>query len=147
MSSSLIRKGLELFKDDLQLSDSKPNKQKSRPLSKEQILGTCKQGQKNKLKRMKRKQMQAAANNKVIKSAFEEHKKRALPDYTKDNLYFIKMLEQNKIKSSKVDKILEQHSRKQIRDTEGQTSAETKPESTVFDESDFSKFEKEFNFT
>ncbi|XP_013383345.1 active regulator of SIRT1-like [Lingula anatina] len=152
MSASLVRKGLELFKDDLEtLQDSnspkKGKSEKSDSTSSRNLLGTNKKGVKKQKERLTQKpnKNKVTIKGKKLKSVVEEYRKNKPKDNTTDNLYFLQLLSNShKPHSSVVEKIMEQHRGKLAKDRPPEPVV--KEEGSVFTDRDFDKFEEEYDW-
>ncbi|XP_068107521.1 active regulator of SIRT1 [Hyperolius riggenbachi] len=141
MSVSLLRKGLELLG-----AGPAGTGKKSGNGSNKVSLNSNKIGMKKQLKRLKRQgtpqTQRASAKNRVIKSAVEEYKKRTSEDHLQENLRY--MLGTYAVtKKDVVNKIVSQHGGRKARDRREKKEKKVK-ETSIFSESDFRRFEKEY---
>ncbi|KAM9324517.1 active regulator of SIRT1 [Gastrophryne carolinensis] len=140
MSASLLRKGLELL-------SSGSSGVKRHPGNVNNTLASNKTGLKKQLKRLKRQglpqKQKATAKGRVIKSAVEEYKKHASKNYLAQNLRY--MLDSHCVANKDlVNKVLKQHSGRKARDQRKETMEKKVQETSVFSDSDFERFEKEY---
>ncbi|XP_072167742.1 active regulator of SIRT1-like [Diadema setosum] len=153
MSSSLVRKGLELFSDDTVLdcsgesTGSKKTKKKGGPSSMRRedlmkCISTNKKGVKKQLKRLTHKQIQGpTAKAGKMKSSIDAFLKSKPADSTETNIQLLLSLSKGHSSTSKsYAKIMEHSRRKSGR--QNQTEESTKE--SGFTEEDFALFEKEY---
>ncbi|CAH1273771.1 RPS19BP1 [Branchiostoma lanceolatum] len=146
MSASLVRKALDLFKDDL-IEDSKAGtkgKKKAQPLQNPtELISTNKRGVRKQLKRLQRgrRRETLTVKDKVTVSAIEQYKRQKKEDHTLDNLRYIRSFK-TKVNRNVGEKILE-HRRGRLAKDQPKKKRKTK-ETTVFSEEDFLKFEAEY---
>ncbi|XP_070579998.1 active regulator of SIRT1-like [Ptychodera flava] len=146
MSASLVRRGLELFKDDIKsesVADSLKKKRQriAKGEDKMALIGTNKKGVKKKLRRLQnfeRFKKGATVKDKKIKSAIDSYWKTVPKDNTRTNLEY--MLRRSSNTQQSFHKIISHHEGKNLLDI-----AEKEEDTTIFDESDFEKFEKEYH--
>ncbi|XP_019614850.1 PREDICTED: active regulator of SIRT1-like [Branchiostoma belcheri] len=146
MSASLVRKALELFKDDL-IEDSKEGtkgKRKSQtPQNPRDLISTNRRGVKKQLKRLQnhRQRDHLTVKDKITVSAIEQYKRQQKEDHTAENLRFMRSFK------TKVDRNLEEkilaHQRGRLAKNQPKKKRKTK-ETSVFSEDDFLKFEAEY---
>ncbi|XP_033108058.1 active regulator of SIRT1-like [Anneissia japonica] len=127
MTSSLVRKGLELFSDDLHANESNPKDTISKVKQKEK--------NKNATKRKNQKQKQ-----KKFKSAIETYVQKQPEDQTDNNLaYFLSTSQYHAPNYDKIMKHLKGRMAKNQDEEEKDKEA-----FTGFTDEDFTKFEKEY---
>ncbi|CAH1794775.1 unnamed protein product [Owenia fusiformis] len=147
MSASLVRKGLELFKDDLMTEKEREKAKKRKKKSLEdpmKLISTKKSGVAKQLRHLKQqhaKKQQTTVKDKHIKSAIEEYKRKRNYDSTADNLYYMTKLKDPT--HSKASETIYNHKRKKPIE-KSQDSG--KSERTLFTDRDFDTFEKEYDF-
>ncbi|XP_002737495.1 active regulator of SIRT1-like [Saccoglossus kowalevskii] len=148
MSAALVRKGLELFKDDIKpecSNESERRKKKRSGSKKMELPSTNKKGvkkQRMKLLGTESKKPMSTVKDKKIKSAIESYLSRGTEDNSETNLQY--MLEnRTKLRKEETYMTILTHHRGRL--SKDRVVAETEEEdTTIFDESDFEKFEKEY---
>ncbi|KAM5148952.1 active regulator of SIRT1 isoform 2-T2 [Mantella aurantiaca] len=111
-----------------------------------ETLSSNKTGMKKQLRKLKHQgqpqNQRATAKNRVIKSAIEEYKKHASQDHLAQNLKY--MLVSRPVANKKVvQTILDQHCGRKAKDQKIKKK-KTVEQKSVFSESDFKRFEKEY---
>ncbi|KAF7248616.1 Active regulator of SIRT1 [Varanus komodoensis] len=137
MSASLLRKGLELL-ETTGVSSSQPKRAATTAQSNKQLL---KRTKKKKLFSQSKRET-STVKGKVTKSALEEYRKCQAIDHFQENMLYM-MNNQFVADSTITQKILAQNRGRKAIDNP-QEKAKKKPESTVFTEEDFKKFEREY---
>ncbi|OCT85499.1 active regulator of SIRT1 [Xenopus laevis] len=145
MSASLLRKGLDLLKEERSDIETKSKKRKAGSDPKH-CLTSGKTGMKKQLRRLKqqgqRQDQKATAKGRVIRSAVEEFKKQSAKDHLQENLKY--MLESRSVASKEVvDKILKQNRGRKAKDNRIKQEKVIK-EKSVFSDADFKRFEMEY---
>ncbi|KAF6032590.1 hypothetical protein EB796_009191 [Bugula neritina] len=158
MSHSLIRRGLDLYKDDLQGntdSSRKISHCKQKLTEKELIkmVGTNKKGFRRKLKRLQAKQNATTLKDKKLKSQPDLYESYTRHDNTDSNIKALNLMrllnkDEQKVIAMAAEKHEAKSSKQRRRKSDKNTSAsDDTTSSSVFTEEDFQKFFKEYNFT
>ncbi|XP_061181151.1 active regulator of SIRT1-like [Saccostrea echinata] len=142
MSSSILRKSLQLFDEDEQQERKGCLKGKRKGSSKDvRMEDSSKRG----IKKRKKKQHISKAKTKLSKeSALETYNRNKSLEYTEDSLYYLNMISNigGKPDPKTVNTILEHN---KGRSSKNLKKKETKPEEqSVFSEKDFEDFRKEY---
>ncbi|KAE8611509.1 hypothetical protein XENTR_v10012484 [Xenopus tropicalis] len=145
MSVSLLRKGLDLLREERSGAESSSKKRNSSSKPKP-CLSSSKTGMRKQLRRLKqqglRHDQKATAKGRVIRSAVEEFKKQSAKDHLQQNLQY--MLDSSSVTSKEVvDKILKQNRGRKAKDIEIKQHRQIK-EKSVFSDADFKRFELEY---
>eukprot|EP00058_Branchiostoma_floridae_P013691 XP_002599179.1 hypothetical protein BRAFLDRAFT_117401 [Branchiostoma floridae] len=143
MSASLVRKALDLFKDDLIEDGAEGTKGKRKAQNPAELIGTNRRGVRKQLRRLQRgrRRDDLTVKDKITVSAIEQYKRQQKEDHTKDNLRYIRSFK-TKVDRHLEEKILE-HQRGRLAKNQPKKKRKTK-ETTVFSEDDFLKFEAEY---
>ncbi|XP_078611697.1 active regulator of SIRT1-like [Branchiostoma floridae x Branchiostoma japonicum] len=146
MSASLVRKALDLFKDDLIEDGTEGPKGKRKAQTSQnpaELISTNRRGVRKQLRRLQRgrRRDDLTVKDKITVSAIEQYKRQQKEDHTKDNLRYIRSFK-TKVDRSLEEKILE-HQRGRLAKNQPKKKRKTK-ETTVFSEEDFLKFEAEY---
>ncbi|XP_067945330.1 active regulator of SIRT1-like [Watersipora subatra] len=155
MSNSLVRRGLDLLKEDIARNTGSITIDKSSKKLTEkeivQLVGTNKKGYKRKLKRLHTKRNDSTLKGKKVKPTQDLVNNHLYQDKTDVNinaLNFLRLL--NKDEKQVVQKAAERHEAKHSsqRYKKAKKEVESKTDSdSMFTEADFEKFFKEYNFT
>ncbi|XP_038639371.1 ribosomal protein S19 binding protein 1 [Scyliorhinus canicula] len=134
MSAALLRKGLDLLSADVR-DKGESGKRVTPGLSK---------GAKKRLERIQRqgKKNKATVKDKVFKSALDEYWKKKAADHTEENLQYMlgsKFLTEDSV----TQKVLAYNQGRKAKDRP-ETEEAKKEEKSVFTESEFRKFEREY---
>ncbi|KAK6471522.1 active regulator of SIRT1 [Huso huso] len=150
MSLSLIRKGLDLFSEDIKEGGSaagrKKPKRRAEPNSVMNRIGSNRVGVKKQVRRIHgtagKRRNRATVKNKPVKSAIEEYRKNQPTSHLEKNLAY--MLGKTVTAEAKVtEKILLQNRGRQSRDRPAEEKKKPQ-EKSLFTEADFQNFQKEF---
>ncbi|XP_018423040.1 PREDICTED: active regulator of SIRT1 [Nanorana parkeri] len=140
MSTSLLKKELELVCSDSKDFGKQPAKHKRK-----EALSTNKTGMKKQLRKLKQGRPQnqrATAKDRDNKPAIEERKKLESQDYLAQNLKY--MLGSCSVTNKNVvKKILDQNCGRKAKDQQA-TKKKRMQQKSVFSDSDFERFEKEY---
>ncbi|XP_020375101.1 ribosomal protein S19 binding protein 1 isoform X2 [Rhincodon typus] len=147
MSAALVRKGLELMSQDLR---DKGRSRKAIPrhtssADRLHLVNTNKKGTKKQLKSLQgqgKNKSKATVKGKVVKSALEEYWKKKAADHTEENLQY--MLGARFLTESKVTKKVLNYSQGRKAKDRPEEKEVKKEEKSIFTESDFRKFEREY---
>ncbi|ESO89011.1 hypothetical protein LOTGIDRAFT_228955 [Lottia gigantea] len=149
MSSDLVKRGLELFNDQIELPNERKAKEKKSRKVKDgmRLINSNKHGVWKQLRQLHVEQAHDTKKKKLLKktkSRLEEYKDNQEKDHTKSNVKIFKQISSvGKIKSVYSKKIIEQHQRKLSKDMPKEMNEES---DTVFTDRDFDKFEEEYDF-
>ncbi|PIK46761.1 hypothetical protein BSL78_16359 [Apostichopus japonicus] len=150
MSSSIVRRGLELFKEDIaEESPKKKSRKKIHSTNRQDLLAhvsSKKTGVKRQLKRLKGESQRQKTTVKTmkLKSAFSKLSKDDAEDQTEENIDYLLRLDGNKGRfSSQAQKIID-HSRGKLTKDNPLPVTEAKVETSAFSEEDFANFEKDY---
>ncbi|XP_067830314.1 ribosomal protein S19 binding protein 1 [Heptranchias perlo] len=149
MSAALIRKGLDL---DLMSEDVRGKRQgrkqaipgSSSGTDRVGLVNTNKKGIRKQLQRIhgQRKTNKATVKGKIVKSALEEFWKKKAADHTEENLKY--MLGSKFLTESSVTQRVLTHSRGRKAKDRPEKKKVKKEVKSVFSESEFRKFEREY---
>lgn len=155
MSASLIRRGLELFSDDIK-DASKVKKKKKQQQQQQQtpssatvmeLVSTKRQGVTKQVKRLQGRlgpgKSKATVKDKRIKSAVEEFRKKQGKSHLSDNLKYF-METGCKATDSDTSKILSHNSGRQSRNHPDRPAKKAKEPESLFTEEEFQQFQKEY---
>jgi len=155
MSKSLIRRGIDLYKDDLDNSETKTVRKmkniKSSKLDDKEItsiLGTNKKGYKRKLKRLQTKQNTATLKDKKVKSVDDLYEMYTKRDQTQDNikaLNYMRLLNTDEKKT--IEQAAKRHQDKKNKKKKQNDPKESTEQTSAFSEKEFEDFFKDYNFT
>lgn len=150
MSTAIVRRGLELFREDVKEESSKKKSKKLPQSTKRQDLlphiSSRKIGVKRQLKRLKGESQvkKSSVKEMKIKSAFNKLSKFDSEDHTDRNVEYLLRLDGNKGRiSSQAQQIIDYSRGKLAKDNPLPTSEE-KVETSAFSEEDFASFEKNY---
>ncbi|XP_077980712.1 active regulator of SIRT1-like [Glandiceps talaboti] len=149
MSASLVRKGLDLFSDDVKTDSEKSSKKKKSkhgPPDNMRLISTNRKGVKKQLKRLQMnegfKKHKTTVKDKKTKSAIDSYWKCVPADNTEDNLRYMLHHPSSSMDSHTFTQILSHHDSQKNR---SKAEPEMKKEdTTIFDEEDFNIFDKEY---
>ncbi|XP_028671050.1 ribosomal protein S19 binding protein 1 [Erpetoichthys calabaricus] len=148
MSASLIRKGLDLFSDDIK-DETKTERQKKKKKAGAEVMeqiSSNRIGVKRQVRRIRgmvgKKKNQATVKSKVVKSAVEEYKKRANNSHLEKNLKYM-LYTRFSPDCSITEKVIHQNYGRKSRDQPSQKK-ENKSEKSIFTEADFQHFQKDY---
>ncbi|XP_060705292.1 ribosomal protein S19 binding protein 1 [Hemiscyllium ocellatum] len=147
MSAALVRRGLELMSQDLR---DKGRSRKAIPTHTSGAdhlhqVNANKKGTKKHLKSLQgqgKNKNKATVKGKVIKSALEEYQKKKAADHTEENLQY--MLGARFLTESKVTQQVLNYSQGRKAKDRPEKKEVKKERKSVFTESDFRKFEREY---
>ncbi|XP_003976860.1 active regulator of SIRT1 [Takifugu rubripes] len=149
MSTSLIRRGLELFNDDFKDEVKAHKKQQQTPSSAKvmELVSTNRQGVSKQVKRLQGRlgsgKSKATVKDKRIKSAVEEFRKKQKKSNMSANLqYFMETC--CKASDSDTLKIQRYNSGRQSRNKRDRPKKAAKKQESVFTEEEFQQFQKEY---
>uniref|UniRef100_UPI00398F5075 active regulator of SIRT1 n=1 Tax=Pristiophorus japonicus TaxID=55135 RepID=UPI00398F5075 len=147
MSAALIRKGLDLMSEDVREKGQGRKKTvpgRSSGADRLCLVNTNKKGIRRQLERIhgQRKKNKATVKGKVVKSALEEYWKKKAVDHTEANLKY--MLGSTFLTESSVTRKVLAHSRGRKAKDLPEKKQVKKEEKSVFSESEFRKFEREY---
>lgn len=151
MSSSLVRRGLELFQEDVTESGGSSIKRRKKDLSSSNrkdllpLISSSPTGVKKQLKRLKGNtpRNKTTVKEMKMKSAFDKLSKHKTEDHTDSNVNFLLKMDRSRDRfSSHTNKIIEHCRGKLAKDN---PLPETEQEETsVFTEEDFKSFEESY---
>ncbi|KAM4651322.1 active regulator of SIRT1 [Discoglossus pictus] len=147
MSATLLRRGLELLGPEMAGEKQKGSKKGTVPRSQQkELLASHKTGVKKQLRRMRQQGQQQnqrpTAKGRPVTSAVEEFKKRSSQDHLQQNLKYM-LSSHTMANKDLVNKILTQSRGRRAKDQEKQQQ-QKKVEKSMFTDSDFKRFEKEY---
>ncbi|XP_062576967.1 active regulator of SIRT1-like [Saccostrea cucullata] len=140
MSSSILRKSLQLFDDEDQ--EGKGSLKKRKGASKD--VRIKEDSSKRGIKKRKKKQISKAKTKRSSESALETYNRNKSLDFTEESLHYLNMISsiEGKPDSKTVNTILEHN---KGRSSKNLKEKETKPvAASVFSERDFEDFRKEY---
>ncbi|XP_067875621.1 ribosomal protein S19 binding protein 1 [Heterodontus francisci] len=147
MSTALIRKGLDLMSEDVRAK--RQSRKKVIPgcssgADRLRLVNTNKKGRKKQLERThgQGKKNKATVKDKVVKSALEEYWKKKAVDHTEENLQY--MLGCKYLTESSITQKVLTHSQGRKAKDRPKEKEVRKEEKSVFSESEFRKFEREY---
>ncbi|KAI3353457.1 hypothetical protein L3Q82_019982 [Scortum barcoo] len=150
MSASLVRRGLELLRDDVKgVSKAKKKKQQQTPSSTAvmELVSTKRQGVTKQVKRLQGRlgpgKSKATVKDKRIKSAVEEFRKKQRKSQMSANLRYF-METGYKATDSDTLKILNHSTGRQSRNRADRPPKKTKEPQSLFTEEEFQQFQKEY---
>ncbi|XP_043918334.1 active regulator of SIRT1 [Protopterus annectens] len=141
MSASLLRRGLELFDQDIRGGGLAAAKGKSASPPVSNARKRTKQ-QNSRLHAQKRLKNKATVKGKVIQSAVEEYRKRQPTSHFTENLQYM-LSSRCATDSSVTEKVVSQNCGRKSKDLPNK-KVEKKDEKSVFTEDDFRKFQLEY---
>lgn len=149
MSKAILKKEIDLFKEDLSCNAGKTEKITGKKMTHKdpmRRITTNKKGVKKELKKLKCQPLhKLPAIIKKQKLAVEESYKYRKEDKTHSNLTFLEKLKKlDSTPSSTVNKILV-HNKGNLSKNKPQDDSE-KEEKSIFSDNDFDKFEKEYDW-
>ncbi|XP_041033482.1 active regulator of SIRT1-like [Carcharodon carcharias] len=150
MSATLIRKGLDFMSGDVRVSGKGKGRKKAIPghssgADRLRLVNTNKKGIKKQLERIQgqgKKMNKATVKGKVVKSALEEYWKKRAADHTEENLRYMlgsKFLTEGSV----TQKVLMYSQGRKAKDRPEKKEVK-KEEKSIFTESEFRNFEKEY---
>lgn len=146
MSASLVKKSLDLFKDDLD-DGSKKKKKKG---SSSQAIGTNRQGVRKKLSKLKKREQierSTKLRTKQLKTAVDDVNKRKSRDQTEANLDMILQFSTiGSLNAGTSQKILKQSKSRLARDQSPTKEEENSYQSILFSDRQFDKKKKDETF-
>ncbi|XP_051240385.1 ribosomal protein S19 binding protein 1 [Dicentrarchus labrax] len=149
MSASLVRRGLELLRDDIKDASKGKKKKQQTPSSATvmKLVSTKREGVTKQVKRLQGRlgpgKSKATVKDKRIKSAVEEFRKKQGKSHLSDNLKYF-METGYKATDSDTLKILSHNSGRQSRNRPDQTAKKAKEPQSLFTEEEFQQFQKEY---
>ncbi|XP_041364469.1 active regulator of SIRT1-like [Gigantopelta aegis] len=146
MSSAIVKKCLELFKDDLKTETPTSVKKKKKTVDAMKLISSKNTGTWKELRRLQKQQRsQRRKQTKQTKSLIEIYQDRQHGDFTEHNISMLQKLSHaGKLKTNQAKMILEQNDRHRRRPKTEERKTEEK---SIFTDKDFEKFEQEYNFT
>ncbi|XP_062601179.1 active regulator of SIRT1-like [Saccostrea cucullata] len=141
MSSSILRKSLQLFDEEDQEGKGSLKKRKGASKDVRIMEDSSKRGIK---KRKKKQQTNKAKTKRSKESALETYNRNKSLDFTEESLHYLNMISNigGKPDSKTVNTILEHN---KGRSSKNRKEMETKPASeSIFSEKDFEDFKKEY---
>lgn len=151
MSASLVRRGLELLRDDVKdVSKAKQKKKQQRTPSSTavmELVSTNRQGVTKQVQRLQGRlgpgKSKATVKDKRIKSAVEEFRKKQKKSQMSANLKYF-MSTGYKSTDSDTLKILNHNTGRQSRNRPDRPAKKTKEPQSLFTEEEFQQFQKEY---
>ncbi|XP_051899087.1 ribosomal protein S19 binding protein 1 [Pristis pectinata] len=144
MSAALVRKGLDLMSEDVTVQGQSRKTNRGHAADADRLVNTSKKERRKQLERIRRQQgrNKATVKGKIVKSALEEYRKNRAADHTEENLQYMlgsKFLTE----SSVTEKVLTYNQGRKAKDRPKEKKVK-KEETSIFSESDFKKFQREY---